>query len=291
MLRAMLDSHSEIAVPPESYFILPALRHTPVNGEFGSIDRRVILDAVLAQKSFVKWRLNDGDLLPIVEDDSIKSASATVAGVYAVFAEVHGKKTAIDKTPHHTEHVGRLSNAYPGSRFIHLVRDGRDVIPSLQAMPWFPLRYRDAALYWRDRALSGRGALGIVGSSRFHELRYEDLLSDPERELTRLCRFLELDFEPEMLTYHERADDVIAGMGTLGSHQNIRRAPAPTRDWQTDYDKRTLALFEAFAGDALAVFGYEPGPEPSWRRRAQAAALNAWVPVKKRINILSKRQI
>jgi len=82
----MLDSHSEIAVPPESYFILPALRHTPINGEFGSIDRRVILDAVLAQKSFVKWRLNDGDLLPIAEDDSIKSASATVAGVYAVFA-------------------------------------------------------------------------------------------------------------------------------------------------------------------------------------------------------------
>lgn len=79
-------------------------------------------------------------------------------------------------------------------------------------------------------------------------MRYEDLLSDPERELTRLCRFLVLDFEPEMLTYHERADEVIAGMGTLGSHQNIRRAPAPTRDWRTDYDERTLALFEAFAG-------------------------------------------
>ena len=291
LLRAMLASHSEIAVPPESYFILPALRHKPANGEFGSIDRRAILDAVLAQKSFKKWRLNADDLLPIVEDDSIKTAAATVAAVYAVFAEAQGKKIAIDKTPHHTEHVDRLSSAYPSSLFIHLVRDGRDVIPSLEAMPWFRLKYRDAALYWRDRALSGRGALGIVGSARYHEVRYEDLLLDPQRELSRLCGFLGFDFEPEMLTYHERAEDVISGMGSIGSHQNIRRAPAPTRDWRTDYDKRTLALFEAFAGDALAVFGYEPGPEPSWRQRAQATALHAWVPVKKRIETLSKRHI
>ncbi|MSX82188.1 MAG: hypothetical protein F2736_05290, partial [Actinobacteria bacterium] len=113
LLRAMLGSHSEISVPPESYFILPALRTTPVNGEFGSSDRRAILDEVLAQKSFKKWRLNADDLLPILEDDSIKTAAATVAAVYAVFARVHGKKIAIDKTPHHTEHVGRLSSAYP----------------------------------------------------------------------------------------------------------------------------------------------------------------------------------
>lgn len=285
----MLDSHSEIAVPPESYFILPALRHASVNGEFGSSERRAILDEVVAQKSFKKWRLDAEDLLPIVEDDSINSAAVTVAGVYAVFAKVHGKKIAIDKTPHHTEHVGRLSDAYAGSRFIHLVRDGRDVIPSLQAMPYFPQKYRDAAIYWRERSLSGRGALGIVGSSRYHEVRYEDLLADPERELSRLCGFLGIDFEPEMLTYHERADEVISGMGTVESHQNIRRAPAPTRDWRTDYDQRTLGLFEAFAGDALAAFGYEPGPAPSSRQRAQAAALHLWDPIRKRLQILGLR--
>lgn len=289
LLRAMLHSHSEIAVPPESYFILPALRYSPVNVEFDSKDRRAILDQILDQKSFEKWGLDRVDLLSIVEDDSIKDAAATVASVYAAFASLHGKKIAIDKTPHHTEHVGRLSRAYPDSRFIHLVRDGRDVIPSLQAMPYFPPKYRDAAMYWRERSLSGRGALAIVGSSRYHEVRYEDLLADPERELSRLCGFLGFEFEPEMLTYHERAESVIASMGNVDYHQNIRRAPAPTRDWRTDYDQRTLALFEAIAGDALAVFGYEPGPEPSWRQRAQAASLHSWSRFSKRFEQIRLR--
>ena len=39
------------------------------------------------------------------------------------------------------------------------------------------------------------------------ELRYEDLITDTERELRRVCEHVEPEFDPAMLAYHERADD------------------------------------------------------------------------------------
>ena len=213
----------------------------------------------------------------------------TLRAVYDRYAARLGKVRAIDKTPRHTEHVALLTEAYPDARFVHLVRDGRDVVPSLRSMPYFPARFADAALYWRERALSGREARTICGSDRFHELRYEDLVTDPERHLEALCQFLAIDYAPEMLEYTTRAESVIAGTVGGTAHENIRRAPTRTRDWRTDMDRRDAARFEALAGDALAIFGYDRGPAPSIAQSLEAVARHGADTLGKRTRIVRAR--
>jgi hypothetical protein len=289
LLRAMLDSHPDLAVPPEAYFLVQTLRNESRYATASGVDRAAVVRDVAANVSWPSWQVPDAALDAIAADESLTTVPATLRAIYDHYAASLGKRRAIDKTPRHTEHVALLARTYPGSRFVHLVRDGRDVVPSLQSMPYFPPRFADAALYWRDRALSGREARTLVGAARHHELRYEDLVTDPERHLEILCGFLDVAFAPEMLDYTDRAEAVIAGTVGGAAHENIRRAPGRTRDWRTDMAPRDAARFEALAGDALAIFGYERGPAPSVAGRLEAVARHGADTVAKRTRILRAR--
>lgn len=289
LLRAMLDSHPEFSVPPESYFLVPVLVRARQYGAGAGFDRAGVLRDVAGNVSWPTWQVGPEFLEGIGADASLTDAPATVRAVYDRYAALHGKRVAIDKTPRHTEHVALIAHAYPDCRFIHLVRDGRDVVPSLRSMPYFPARFADAALYWRIRALHGRAARGVVGPTRFHELRYEDLVRDPERQLEPLCEFLGVEYSPAMLGYTSRAEQVIAGMGNRAYHENIQRAPQRTRDWRTDLSERDAARFEALAGDALAMFGYDRGPTPGVPLRVEAALRHGADAAAKRGRILRTR--
>ncbi|MFM7271135.1 MAG: sulfotransferase family protein [Actinomycetes bacterium] len=289
LLRAMLDSHPLLAVPPESYFLVPVLREAASYRTADGIDRPAIMRDIAANVSWPSWQVDPSVLDGIAADESLTTVPATLRAVYDRYAALHGKVRAIDKTPRHTEHVALIDRSYPDCRFVHLVRDGRDVVPSLQSMPYFPARFADATLYWRDRVLSGREARTVVGPARYHELRYEDLVTDPERHLEALCRFLAVEYAPEMLDYTSRAESVISGTVGGAAHENIRRAPTRTRDWHTDMDRRDVARFEALAGDALAIFGYDRGPSPSVPVRLEAMARHGVDTLGKRSRILRAR--
>jgi hypothetical protein len=92
-----------------------------------------------------------------------------------------------------------------------------------------------------------------------------------------------------MLEYTTRAEAVIAGTVGGDAHANIRRAPARTRDWRADMDPRDVARFEALAGDALAIFGYDRGPAPSVGLRVEALARHGADTLGKRTRILRAR--
>lgn len=270
LLRAMLDSHPLVAVPPESYFTVKALRRAERYTRPDGLDRAALLRDIAGDISWPSWAIDADRLAPIAEDSSLATVPAVLREVYAEYARGAGKVRAIDKTPQHTEHVPLLDAGFTGCRFVHLVRDGRDVVPSLRSMPYFPTGFAEAALFWRDRVLSGRDARRVVGRGRYLELRYEDLVADPERHLPEVCAFLDLEYDPRMLEYPERAESVIAGTVGETHHGNLRRAPAPTRDWRRELSAREVERFEALAGDALGMFGYERGPAPAMALRAEA---------------------
>ena len=96
-------------------------------------------------------------------------------------------------------HMRMLAEQFPEARFIHLVRDGRDVMLSLRDQPFAPSSFTGVAEYWAGRVERARQAGERLGPGRYRELRYEDLVADPERELGRLCEFVELEYRPEML--------------------------------------------------------------------------------------------
>ena len=115
------------------------------------------------------------------------------------------------------------------------------------------------------------------GVDHYAEVRYEELVTEPEATLRRVCAFTELPFDAAMLSYHEHAAerleeidrDLPARRGRheldaearISAHARASEPPAAQRigAWREEMAPDDVAAFEAEAGDVLAELGYETG--------------------------------
>ena len=270
LLRAMLDSHPDLGVPPEAYFTIGALRGATGGASF---DAAALLDVIAADRSFANWDLPTTALDPLRADPP-DGAADLVRGVYDAYASKNGKPRAGDKTPRNVLHVDLLASALPEARFVHLVRDGRDVVASVREHLLGPESLPAAIDYWRDRVNAGRRAGATIGAERYLEIRYEDLVADPEPVLRDVCSFLDLAYTDAMLGYTARADQVIAGVWDARNHEGVARPPtAGVRDWRTTMSRPDVQLVDELAGDLLDELGYGRSELPrSTTARARALA-------------------
>ena len=115
---------------------------------------------------------------------------------------------------------------------------------------------KDAAGFarlWRTEVEAAQALGRRVGSDRYLELRYEDLVRDSAAELARVCAFAGLEFEADMLDYVGRSDSA-----RKPHQQRLNQPPtAGVRDWRTELDPADEAAFEDAAGELLAALGYE----------------------------------
>ncbi len=274
MLRAVLNAHPILAVPPESYFVAPALEQRARYEGGGAMDVDALLADIAADRSFPDWQLSP-DALAEVRSEPRATVPDALLALYRAYAHQHDKPRAGDKTPSHLLQVGLLADSFPTARFVHIVRDGRDVVPSILGMQFGPDRFAEGVLFWQRRVERGRAAGAALGAERYREIRYEALVADPESVMREVCPFFELDYAPEMLRYHERADDLLDGLRATRHVQGVRKPPTQgVRDWRTALAPHEVQLFEALAGDTLDVLGYErSGLSISSRVRVEAQAI------------------
>jgi hypothetical protein len=146
----------------------------------------------------------------------------------------------------------------PEARFVHLVRDGRDVALSMLEVDFGGANVTHAAWLWSRRVLRAQRVGARLGGSRYLVVRYEDLVADSERTLTTVCRFLSLPFDPSMLRYFEQQEAVFRGLGDQAHHEHLRLpVTGGLRDWRREMRTADVERFERVAGNALTTLGYE----------------------------------
>ena len=169
--------------------------------------------------------------------------------------------------------MDRIGRCLPEAHFIHVVRDGRDVALSLRQV-WFAPGHDIELLarYWRDCVETTHRLARRC--EHYLELRFDDLVADPARELRRICAFVRLDFDPAMERYHlharQRLDEVtdrhdaegrllVSKAQRLTQHERTSSPPDPGRlaRWKTELSPDERARFEAVAGPLLRRLGYE----------------------------------
>lgn len=101
-----------------------------------------------------------------------------------------------DKSPSYIRHVPLLFDQFPNARIIHIIRDVRDCVSSINEA-WGKSRLR-AAQRWQDDVTKCHND-GQRFSEKFLEVRYEDILANPRSLLTNICAFVGVDFNEQML--------------------------------------------------------------------------------------------
>ena len=279
LVRRILDAHRELAMLPETHWIPELFKARAGVTEDGIVTSKLV-PTLLAHPRFARLGINPDELRRLANQGRPRTYAEFVTALFDAYAAAHGKKLAGDKTPGYAREIATLRRLWPQARFVHLIRDGRDVC--LSALSWerkaadferrFPT-WRDdpvttAALWWRWHVEIARRQGAGLGRSRYYELRYEDLVREPEMACRRLCDFLHLPFEDAMLRFHEGRTRSKPGLSAKRAWLPVT---AGLRAWRAELPAEDVERFESAAGVLIDQLGYQRGaPEPSADRLAHA---------------------
>ena len=271
LLRMMLDAHPELTIPPETHFV-PEL----IKAARAGADAEAMLAVIKSNRTWRDFGLDAAELRKRLDLAGPGDGAGAGRAFFTAYAERQGKPRWGDKTPAYMLSVQRIGRTLPEARFIHLIRDGRDVAlsQSARALNEQPPPSEQAAR-WVKRIRKSREQAATLKGPRYVEARYEELVRDPEATLRRICAFVELPWDAAMLRYHERAAGRLAEMAgslraegghaeqaagyRIDNHAPTTRPPDPAKldKWRREMAPADVRAYEAVAGDLLAELGYE----------------------------------
>jgi len=283
LFRLLLTSHSDIHIPPESGFMIWWQRvYNDWNWDADNQKLDAFLDDLFNAKKFEFWELDREPLSRTIKANKPDNYAALSRLIYEHHSEKAGKKNALigDKNNFHLNHIAELDALYPDAKFVHIIRDGRDVATSYMDMskidstsdyrPRLPSSAADIGQEWRKNIESVRSGFSKLPSERTLEIRYEDLVLETEKTLTGVCEFLGQTYEPAMLDFYMKnqarklePDEFMAWKartrGQIDSSAIGKWKNLPQDD---------IGIFEKICGDILTTYNYELSDEVSGSARA-----------------------
>ncbi len=232
LLRLMLDHHSEVAFQSEFEFSVELVSDSGVFPEIGTYRTWLSLDRVFIDSGF---RIDPSLDFPELVDS------------FLVQKRDQSRKPNVGATVH--RHFDRLLDVWPDARFIHLLRDPRDVARSTIPMGFAGNLWAGAAR-WVEAETTWSVLREKLSEDRWIELHYEDLIREPEARLGELCLFLGVSYDPGMLEYSESS--------SYGPPD-----PSVAERWRGTLTERDLGLIEGRVGSLLEERGYQPSGAPA----------------------------
>lgn len=180
-------------------------------------------------------------------------------------------KLIIGATVHH--HFDRLLAIWPDARFIHLLRDGRDVARSCINIGWAGNAWMGIER-WLEAEQLWNKVKAIIPENRYIEVTYETLIKDPVTTLTRICNFIDLSYDENMLSYFQTTTYDLPD-------------PNFIQQWRNKMPETEIQLVESKVGTLLKERGYELSGLPFLKvtplRKKMLRLQNWWFRLKFRI--------
>jgi sulfotransferase family protein len=258
LLRLMLASHSRIAIPAETWYLTDLVEAFPADR---LLQESEIGKAIAVMTNHSRWPdmgLNAAELRRRVANLSGVRLRDLVEIVYRWHMEVAGKSRWGDKTPPYIEIVPSLAALFGDAKFIHLIRDGRDVAKSFQKHGWNGPWMHGYTREWLRAVELDMSLSKTPLNERILRVLYEDLVLHPEATLRRICTFIGERFEDQMLLWQEKVNNAIPDRDKK-FHSGLSRDlnPSDAGRWEREMTSREIFVAEALIGKQLSHFGYE----------------------------------
>jgi len=256
----MLSSHPKIYIPPESNFFPRFFPYAPQE-PLPKKKAVQLMEAVCSYKPFFKdWQGQKPDPVDFIDSLPGTDPVTILSELYSAYASQYGAQRWGDKTPFYVDHIEEIAAMFPSAQFIHIIRDGRDVALSMKRAytksRYFYMDTYYAARLWKRRLLEASRKGRLLGTQRYIEVRYEDLVSNPEPCIRSICDYLGEEYHPSMKDPHLTASK---HHHSKGIHSSTRKPPSQVSigRWRRDMPSSDQRLFQAVAGDLLAKNKYE----------------------------------
>lgn len=276
----MMNAHPQVAITPESHWIPRLVGKNWAETPGGTVSRKLVR-RLIAHPKFARLDISGERVRKLAKREPL-SYACLVRHILDVYAEAKGKALVGDKTPDYVRSIDVLHKLWPNARFVHLIRDGRDVCLSMlewqKVYPrpgnfstWKEDPVSTVAWWWQHNVQIGRQAGKSLGSLLYYELRYESLVTCPREQCKALLDFLGLSFDEAVLQFHARRPEADPGL-------EKKRAGLPVtsglRNWQDEMAPQDVDRFEAMAGALLDQLHYPRAvPQPKTSSLEHAARI------------------
>ena len=257
LLRVMLDSHPNLAVGPECPWI---------GGSYGKLVSFKDLYHSLVEDRRGPLQNFEG----VSEEHILCALGNAIASILQAYAIARGKKRWLEKTPNHIADIPYIVKLFPQSKYIHIIRDGRDV----------------ACSSFRERATWGRnmwnGQERIIPNTRLNALQrwcrwisqfekwkqlynldicqiyYEDLVRTPCPTLKKVLQFIQEPWSDKVLNYSDQKHDIPDWeAGSRDVSQKPQISLESIGQWKSKFTYTERLIAANFADQMLLQLGYE----------------------------------
>lgn len=269
MLAAMVGSHSQFAVGPESQFFSKlspqSLKAAAADPCWPDAAVELLLSLTLADQSVVALFETDEDALRAFLIEREPSVRTMLEALTVPFAAARGKAGWAEKTPNHLLNLDAIRAEWPEAAVVRIIRDPRDAALSTGRLPTFSSSFVANTLIWR--AWQDRAAPFFETDARAITIRYEDLVANPEAQLRSLCEFLGVDYEPAMIEFAGAAADVSSENETWKKPVSGELDRSRMYAWRGTLDEGQKRFASLVNHEYLAQFGYDHDAAPLETKR------------------------
>lgn len=251
-LGRILEDVFDFGMGPEGHFVPEFSKKL---GKYGNLEassnmERLVSDVSKSSMLTImrdQWREEiRTDITPQMIRSGLpkKNYGGLVSSVFHCVAREQGKTRVGNKNPDYWRCLDLIEDIVPArARYLHIVRDGRDVAMSNMKMQWGQDNIFASAKTWRNCVSTTARFADRVGSDRFLEIRYEDLLEQPESTIGQLASFIGVGPPANYLQSLNRKPKTSPKQGNYGK-------------WETGLSSDEKRIYEAVAGDYLRRYGY-----------------------------------
>ncbi len=211
-MQALLDAHPNIAIAPESRFILHLFSRYADKHNWSTRDKKRFFEDLQTDEKFTSfWNVDltraKSDLMNMPSNSTYGEMVKCVSTFHMSMFHKEEVKIIGNKNPIHSLFIPELIDLFPDAKFIHLVRDPRGCVSSQrkmkpnQSIQELSHRWN----YFNSVIDDSKTAI----PDQFTTVRYEDLLTEPDRVVEKLMNFIGLPFHNAQLEFHNTVGKVI----------------------------------------------------------------------------------
>ncbi|MDZ7720694.1 MAG: sulfotransferase [Balneolaceae bacterium] len=268
LLQSMLSSHSELIVPPETHFFhsYQHLRDEYNRTTEKSSFRDGLVDFWYDHKTRIRdLDLQKEDVLQLANNLNLTAPLDLFILQLTMYRIQRDKPILGEKTPRHMLHIPEILAAFPDAKIISLFRD-----PRAKAYSEIKTKFGSPSVFvsakrWRKYVQVHQRFEKELSDEQYMMLRYTDLISDVEGVLQKICAFLGVSFQEQMLNYYNRDEKGFADGENSWKKQTLKPIQKnKNKEWKSALTDWQIVLIEKHTGKYLKYMNYQKWSEASF---------------------------
>lgn len=201
LLTDLLNRTGQIIFPPETHYFGGIWRKHKAIENYPKDKVAELLNKIINHSAIKEFRFSDDEKKAIISNilSSKISHASILDGIISQYVKRYDMPNWGEKTPTHAYYINPLLATFPNAKIILIVRDPRDVVLSLQKVPW----YKGSLLFYMKQWKEFLQVEKEVPSKQFFKVRYEDLITTPEKKIEEICHFIGIPYSVDIFSDRE----------------------------------------------------------------------------------------